>query len=54
MNLSMPATFHDAMQMQAVAGENDYIEVNGDAKAVILWTMNSDGSRSVLDLYYWA
>jgi hypothetical protein len=54
MDLSMPATFHDAMQMQAVATENDFIEVNGDAKAVILWTVHSDGTKSILDLYYWA
>ena len=50
----MPATLGDGLDMAAVAGPRDYVEVDGDHKALILWTEHDDGSRSVLDLYFWA
>lgn len=49
----MPATMQDGLNMQEVTGPNDWVEVDGDHKAVILWTEHEDGSRSILDLYYW-
>lgn len=52
-NLSMPATLGDALMMASVATADDFIEVSGDLKAIILWTVHSDGSRSVLDMYFW-
>lgn len=51
--LSMPATLQDAIDMVECANPNECVEVNGDKKAIILWREYEDGSRSVVDLYFW-
>lgn len=60
MTLSMPATLQDALNLNdCVAlgptepGSTEYVEVDGDHKAIILWAEDRDGIRSVLDLYFW-
>lgn len=53
MTLSMPATLQDGLDMQEIANSNEYVEVDGDHKCVMLWHEHEDGSRSLTDLYYW-
>jgi hypothetical protein len=51
--LSFQPTLLFGQEMADWCDENEWVEVDGDRKCLIMWHRHADGTRSVTDLYFW-